>query len=171
MKKIQKTLTLLCMLTMVFTLTACGAREAAQTSAPSTEPSASQASAAQDSDPAGSALQPSEEESVNETENTEPEDTGARILVAYFSATGNTKALAEYAADAMGADLYEMIPEEPYTDAELDYGNTQSRSSLEMNDPNARPAIFGEVGNMEQYDIIFLGYPKMEYGFGCVFCI
>lgn len=59
----------------------------------------------------------------------------------------------------MAADLYEIIPEEPYTDEDLDYGNDQSRSSQEMNDPDARPSISGSVENMEQYDIIFLGYP------------
>lgn len=101
---------------------------------------------------------PSSEEEEDEQADAEPES-NAKILVAYFSATGTTKTLAEYAADAMAADLYEIIPEEPYTDEDLDYGNDQSRSSMEMNDPDARPSISGSVENMEQYDIIFLGYP------------
>lgn len=83
----------------------------------------------------------------------------AEILVAYFSATGTTKTLAEYAADTMNADLYEIIPEVPYTDADLNYSDSGSRSTLEMNDSSARPAISESVENMEQYDIIFLGYP------------
>lgn len=89
----------------------------------------------------------------NNTESTQ------KILVAYFSATGTTKGVAETAADAMGADLYEIVPKDPYTSADLDYSDNNSRSTKEMNDPNARPEINGSVENMEQYDIIFLGYP------------
>lgn len=154
----KNTLTFLCMLTTAIILTACGTQAEAQTSAPPTEHS-SQTATTRESGPTESARQLSEEEAGNKPENTEPEDTGANILVAYFSATGSTKMLAEHAADAMGADIYEIIPEEPYTESDLDYGNAQSRSSLEMDDPNARPAISGKVENMEQYDIIFLGYP------------
>lgn len=95
------------------------------------------------------------EEPVSEAEP----DTGSKVLVAYFSATGNTRPLAEYMADGLGADLYEITPEEPYTDADLDYGDSNSRTSIEMNDPSARPAISGSVENMEQYDVVFIGYP------------
>jgi len=103
--------------------------------------------------------QPSAENQA-ENQNTEPvSGTDGKVLVAYFSATGTTKTLAEYAADALGADLYEIVPEEPYTSADLDYGNSSSRSSLEMNDSTSRPAISGSVEDMAQYDIIFLGYP------------
>ena len=84
---------------------------------------------------------------------------GCKILVAYFSATNNTEGVAQKLADGLGADLYEITPEEPYTDEDLDYGNSRSRSSVEMDDPSARPAISGSVENMEQYDIVFIGYP------------
>ena len=132
-----------CICSLLFALTACGSQSNGTDSADSTaEPSVLQTDEAQDEEQA----------------DAEPES-NAKILVAYFSATGTTKALAEYAADAMAADLYEIIPKEPYTDEDLDYGNDQSRSSLEMNDPDARPSISGSVENMEQYDIIFLGYP------------
>ncbi len=87
----------------------------------------------------------------------EPE--GSKILVAYFSATNNTEGVAQKLADGLGADLYEITPEQPYTDEDLDYGNANSRSSVEMDDPDARPAISGSVEHMEQYDIVFLGYP------------
>lgn len=83
----------------------------------------------------------------------------SRVLVAYFSATNTTKPLAEYIADGLDADLYEIVPEIPYTSADLNYSNSSSRTTVEMNDPNARPAISGNVSNMEQYDIIFIGYP------------
>ena len=82
-----------------------------------------------------------------------------KVLVAYFSATNTTKPLAEYIADGLDADLYEIVPETPYTSADLNYNNSSSRATVEMNDPNARPAISGNVSNMEQYDIVFIGYP------------
>ncbi len=79
--------------------------------------------------------------------------------MAYFSATGTTKTLAEYAADAMGADLYEIVPEEPYTDDDLNYSDRNTRATVEQNDKNVRPAISGSVENMEQYEIVFLAFP------------
>lgn len=84
---------------------------------------------------------------------------GTRVLVAYFSATNTTKPLAEYIADGLDADIYEIVPETPYTSADLNYSNSSSRATAEMNDPGARPAISGGVDNMEQYDIVFIGYP------------
>lgn len=105
-------------------------------------------------------LEPTQEPVSAVSSEPAPEpDTGTKVLVAYFSATGNTRPLAEYMADGLGADLYEIVPEEPYTDADLDYGNSNSRTSIEMNDPSSRPVISGSVENMEQYDIVFVGYP------------
>ena len=101
----KKLLSLVCMLTMAFSLAACGAQGETQTSAPSSELSTSQTSAAPESEPAENTQQPSETESSEAAETAEPEDTGTTVLVAYFSVTGNTKALAEYAADALKADL------------------------------------------------------------------
>ncbi len=82
-----------------------------------------------------------------------------RILVAYFSATGSTRGVAEHIADIVGADLFEIAPEEPYTGADLDYRDASSRASREQDDPAARPAIHGEVEDMGQYGVVFLGYP------------
>lgn len=81
-----------------------------------------------------------------------------RILVAYFSATNTTERLAEFLADGLPADLYEIVPEIPYTSADLNYGDSSSRTSIEMNDPTARPAISGSIEDMGQYDTVFLGY-------------
>lgn len=83
---------------------------------------------------------------------------GSRILVAYFSATGTTRALAEYAADILHADLYEIVPEVPYTDDDLAY-YTDCRADREQNDSTVRPAISGRVDGMADYDVVFLGYP------------
>lgn len=80
-------------------------------------------------------------------------------LVAYFSCTGTTKALAEYAAEYLNSDLYEIEPKTPYSDEDLNYGNSDSRATKEQNDPNARPTISKGIKNMEQYDTIVLGYP------------
>lgn len=82
-----------------------------------------------------------------------------KILVAYFSATNTTEKIAGYIAEELPADLYEIVPEIPYTLADLNYGDSSSRTSIEMNDPNARPAISGSIEDMGQYDTVFLGYP------------
>ncbi len=82
-----------------------------------------------------------------------------RILVAYFSATGTTARTAEKLADITGGELYAITPAESYTSADLDWHDRQSRSSVEMNDPKARPAIKGKKENIADYDVIFIGYP------------
>ncbi|MCD2491741.1 aldo/keto reductase [Lacrimispora sp. NSJ-141] len=79
-------------------------------------------------------------------------------LVVYFSATGTTKPLAEYAADFLNADLYEIVPEDPYTEEDLAY-DTDGRADREQNDASARPAVSGGVDNIDRYDTILLGYP------------
>lgn len=86
-----------------------------------------------------------------------------KILVAYFSASGATAALSERLATAIGADLYEIKPEAPYTSADLNWTDKKSRSTLEMNDRNARPAIANKVDNMAHYDVVFVGFPIWWY--------
>lgn len=85
--------------------------------------------------------------------------TGSEVLVAYFSCTGNTKGLAEKTASALDASLYEIVPEQPYTDDDLNYNDSSTRATVEQNDASARPAISGNVENMASYDVIILGYP------------
>ena len=82
-----------------------------------------------------------------------------RVLVAYFSATGNTENIAGHLEAVLDADLYEIVPQNPYTSADRNYNNSDSRASREQNDADARPAISGSVDNMEDYDVVFLGYP------------
>lgn len=79
----------------------------------------------------------------------------SKKLVAYFSASGVTKAVAERLAKAAGADLFEIKPETPYTRADLDWTNN------EMSNPNSRPEIAEKVSNMGDYDIVFIGFPKL----------
>lgn len=83
----------------------------------------------------------------------------SKVLVAYFSASGVTKKAAEELAKVEQADLFEIRPEMPYTAADLDWTNQQSRSTLEMKDPKCRPAIIGKVENMARYDVVFVGFP------------
>ena len=87
-----------------------------------------------------------------------PEE-GVDVLVAYFSATGNTENIAEHLVSILDADLYEIVPEVPYTSEDLDYSNDECRANQEQNDPAARPAISGSVEDLEDYEVIFLGYP------------
>lgn len=86
-----------------------------------------------------------------------------KMLVAYFSASGVTARAAARLSEAAGADLYEIKPEVPYSRADLDWTNKKSRSSVEMSDPASRPAIAGKVEGMEQYDVVFVGFPIWWY--------
>ena len=110
---------------------------------------------------AGENASTSAESASAATESETPENDAAeqKILVAYFSATGTTEGVAEQIAEGLSCNLYEITPQDPYTDADLNYSDTNSRTTSEMNDENARPAISGSVSDMAQYDVVFLGYP------------
>lgn len=82
-----------------------------------------------------------------------------KVLVVYFSATGTTEQVAKQIAKNADADICEIVPEKPYTNADLDWTNKQSRSSVEMNNPMARPEIKAVSVDVSKYDYIFLGYP------------
>lgn len=162
MKKI--TAFLLCLLALC-SLAACAGENSPGSSTLSSSLNTNPSSSKVPSEPVSSAvngsaptLEPSPTAAPTSGPASEP-DNGTHVLVAYFSATGNTRPLAEYMADGLGADLYEIVPEEPYTEADLNYNDNDSRTTIEMNDPNSRPAINGSVENMEQYDIVFIGYP------------
>ena len=87
----------------------------------------------------------------------------SKRLVAYFSASGITAKVAENLADAIGADIFEIQPEVPYTKADLNWMDKKSRSTIEMSDPNSRPAIATKRDNMDEYDTIFVGFPIWWY--------
>ena len=86
-----------------------------------------------------------------------------KALVAYFSASGITARVAENLADAINADIHAIIPAVPYTDADLDWRDKNSRSTIEMQNPDSRPAIESLRDNMDEYDTIFLGFPIWWY--------
>lgn len=156
----KKIIAILLFLSMVLGLAACG-KSASQTGQPTTE---------EDSVESRSSMEEAAENSSTDAENmgvpeSQPEETDipdaqeSKVLIAYFSATGTTKGVAEHIANGLNADIYEIVPEDPYTDADLDYNNNNSRATIEMSDPDVRPLISGSVENMEQYDIVFIGYP------------
>lgn len=84
-----------------------------------------------------------------------------KILVAYFSASGVTAKAAWKLSEVIGADLHEIKPEVPYSSADLNWMDKKSRSSVEMNDPSSRPAIAEKLPDMEKYDVVFVGFPKL----------
>ena len=92
----------------------------------------------------------------------------SEILVAYFSATGTTKKLAEKIAAAVGGDLYEIRPEIPYTSADLDWTDPKSRSSVEMKDKAFRPAMIQDLPEVDGVKTLITVFPKMEQGYICV---
>ena len=97
--------------------------------------------------------EPSESVSTEEQEA----DVSTKTLVVYFSCTGTTELVAEYITEILGADSYQIVPEDPYTETDLAY-YTNGRADQEQNDPDVRPAISGGVENMDEYDTIILGY-------------
>ena len=87
----------------------------------------------------------------------------SKKLVAFFSASGVTRNVAKTLAEAIGADLYEIMPETPYTKADLDWRNKRSRSSVEMNNKTSRPEIADRDANIGAYDVVFIGFPIWWY--------
>lgn len=87
----------------------------------------------------------------------------SKKLVAYFSASGVTEKAAQRLAKAIGADIFEIKPVQPYTREDLDWTNKNSRSTVEMNDRASRPAIAEKLANMSDYDKIFIGFPIWWY--------
>ncbi|MBQ4275560.1 MAG: NAD(P)H-dependent oxidoreductase [Lachnospiraceae bacterium] len=86
-----------------------------------------------------------------------------KSLVAYFSASGVTKKVATKLASAIGADIFEIVPKELYTSADLNWMDKKSRSSVEMNDRNCRPEIASKVDDMSKYDTVYVGFPVWWY--------
>jgi flavodoxin len=95
--------------------------------------------------------------------NKTKENKDLKVLVAYFSATGVTKGVAQQLAEVAGADQHEIKPAQAYTDADLDWHDKQSRSSVEMQDKSSRPAITAKLQNMKDYDVVYVGFPIWWY--------
>ena len=136
----KKQISMIMAICLLFSLAACGVDGGTNSN---TEPSATQSQA--ETPPSEPAAEPTEE--------------AAKTLVVYFSATGNTKTVAEEITRLTGADLYEIVPAVPYTDEDLNYNNNECCANQEMNDASARPAIGSEAIDVSSYDTVFIGYP------------
>lgn len=147
---------LLTALTLACALTACGGTETQSDPGQSQTQQEGTSSVEEPSAPNQSAPPASSTPEGGESDEETPE---GGVLVAYFSATGNTEGIARHLQSILDADLYEIIPEVPYTDEDLNYSNDSCRANQEQNDPAARPAITGTLENPEDYDVVFLGYP------------
>ena len=152
----KKWIAIILMLVMSLSLVACGRNKESQETSTSDE---GKGSLTESTVSESESVTYGQQEETEATSDSNVEATETKVLVAYFSATGTTKGVAGHIADGLNADLYEIVPEEPYTDADLNYNDNSSRSTVEMNDSDARPEISGSVENMDQYDIVFLGYP------------
>lgn len=163
MKKIFLLAIALC---MVVALAACGAETGG--TAPQNQETASSSQSETDSGEEENIQSNEPESDGTEAVDTDvppaeesgvPEETASKVLVAYFSCTGNTEGVAVKIAETLDADTYEIIAEQPYTDDDLNYNDSSSRSTKEQNDDSCRPAISGSVENMDDYDIVVIGYP------------
>jgi len=139
---------------IVLNFTACGGTSVLNEQTTDAVSEATEATASEQTEPTESTTGTTESEPEAET----PENSGSKILVAYFSCTNTTEQIAEWIADYTGADVYEIIAADPYTDEDLAY-YTGGRADQEQSDDSARPEIDGSVDDISQYDIIFLGYP------------
>ena len=147
----KKILILILSISLVMGLVACGTGNTNNTSSVPTETS--------ESDTISSEI----ESEASSEELAQP--TGSKTLVVYFSATGNTEEVANHIVAATGADVFKLEPVNPYTDADLNYNDDNSRVVHEHDNPDEQniELVATTVDNWDEYDTIFIGYPKMEY--------
>lgn len=173
----KKEISIFMILVLAMSLAACGSSKDAENSSHNTgaetsvqtaqeesgtkpEPSDKLSSDAQESEPSDESASDAQEQGLSgEPSAEEPDGTEAKALVVYFSVTGNTKAVAETLAGLQDADIFEIVPQQPYTDEDLNYTDSTTRATVEQNDPDARPAIQGSITDFEQYDVVYVGYP------------
>ena len=161
----RRIVTVIAMVMMLAVITACGKTAQQETGAQETARNSSGATAApaKTTEDAGSAqteaVPDQATESATEENSEQPAPAHSEVLVAYFSATGTTKKVAEKIASITGGDLYEIVPAEPYTTEDLNYNDRSSRSTKEQNDKSARPAIGSEDVSLTGYTTVYLGFP------------
>ena len=159
-------------LVLILSLAGCSAQAPAATAAPTAEAAAEPEPTAAPTPMAApqetAAPEPSPEASAAPEASDAP--SGGKTLVVYYSATGNTQEAANLIAELTGGDLFELEPADPYTDEDLNYSDENSRVVYEHDNPDAREVALAQdtVDNWDEYDTVFLGYPKMEQGYICV---
>ena len=151
-KRMMRVTALLMMAVFLLSLAACGSKtNTAETQAQPTQNATAAETKAADAQNATTA---------GSTDSaTEGVSNGNKTLVVYFSATGTTKGVAQMIANAAGADTYEILAAQPYTEADLNWNDKSSRSTTEQNDKSARPEIGSEKLNLDSYSTIYIGYP------------
>ena len=166
MKKIKTLFAVLMVFTMVLGLAACGSTGSNGTSgAPTTEAqntseeNVTTAAPEKESPENSAASEETSDTAAPEKESAENTAAHSDVLVAYFSATGTTKGVAERIAAVTGGDLYEILAADPYTADDLNYNDRSSRSTSEQNDKNARPQIGSEDISLDGYTKLYLGFP------------
>lgn len=145
MKRIKSIFALTLALLLILSLAACGGNtKTAETTAANTNEK--------------SAVQETEKQAAG-SETGETTSGTSKVLVAYFSATGTTKGVAEKIASLENADLYEIVPAQPYSSDDLNWNDSNSRSTIEQNDKTIRPEIGSEKISLDGYSTIYLGFP------------
>lgn len=159
----KKAMVLFMSILLVFTLAACGSQgngNSSQDSRPaggSSTPESTEGASQQQSE----TPEEKPEETSSESSDTETETESGKTLVVYYSASGNTETAAGYIADAVNGELFELVPTEPYSDADLDWTDESSRVTYEHDNPDARDVELEEttVSDWDSYDTVFIGYP------------
>ena len=150
-------------LLLVFSFAACGNNQQAKdiTPEPSSEPVSETTSEPEKTEQPSETLSASQAESEDNTGDTDVASTGGKTLIVYYSASGNTEEVANYIASATGGDLFEIVPTEIYTNADLDWTDDDSRVSREHDNEDERdvPLVSDTVDNWDEYDTVFIGYP------------
>lgn len=156
----RKRILIVLVLVLLLALSACGGAETpAAAPEQSTAPAGSKASASEPAETQAGAEAPASTQAATRIDASEPAPAGKETLVVYFSATGTTRAVAEQIAAITDAELYEIKAAQPYTEADLNWHDSGSRTSMEQNDKNARPEIGSEAISLEGYTTIYIGYP------------
>ena len=149
--KLTKTLAFFLAMILLFSLAACGSQtNSKETQAPATQAVATEAKPAD--------TQQNETKTANAADTTEAVS-NSKTLVVFFSATGTTKGVAQMIANATGADTYEILAAQPYTEADLNWNDKTSRTTTEQNDKSVRPEIGSEKISLDGYTTIYVGYP------------
>lgn len=147
-KRMMRVSALLVIITLMFTLVACGGT-----------PSKNETQAPTEAQAATIAETKAEEPQRDTTEPADPASEESKTLVVYFSATGTTEDVAQQIASVTGADLYEITAAQPYTDDDLNWNDSNSRTTLEQNDKSVRPEIASKPLSLDGYSTIFIGFP------------
>ncbi len=148
---------------LTFSLAACGSQQQAKDTAPesSSESESGNTSESEATEQPSEMPSDSQVENEDNTGNTDAESTSGKTLIVYYSASGNTQEAANYIASATGGDLFEIVPTEIYTNADLDWTDNDSRVSREHENEEERniPLVSDTVDNWNEYDTVFIGYP------------